>query len=475
MTQAEQRAEYDLLSDVDGPRLGQYRPEPPDRGPGRWLRRIAGVREDILDWVPEERPRYTRLGAIIFNTGLMAAISLLAALGKVLTVFWLFLIPISALWGFVIISFDGWLIASTHGVLSAAKYRVFIPRLVISLLMGVIIAEPLLLWVFQPTIRTEVRDFRQTELIGYESQLTKCNPASGAFVATAFCSGFHLSLANSPDAVQQELNTATAQRDQLSNLVAGISAQYAAKENFAANECAGKTGPGLTGQLGDGPECLRDRKVADQFRVDNQLSQRQAELTALNSKVVRLTADLAGARQAYGQRISTAIVSKVTARRLDQGKIGILDEDAALGRLSSRSAFVFAAQWLLRLLLVAIDCLPVLTKMIGGTTAYDELVARQTNVSKRLHDRHMSVREGRDGAASEVRMQQTEHELRTRIEEIDERDRAARARRESGLENEIDELAARLRQQHDNTAASQNGSGKGAGYLVRDESKGLAS
>ena len=87
--------------------------------------------------------------------------------------------------------------------------------------------------------------------------------------------------------------------------------------------------------------------------------------------------------------------------------------------------------------------------MLGGRTAYDELVARQTNVSKRLHDRHMTLRESRDAAANQISMQRTEHELRTRVEEIDERDRAVRAQRESDLENEIDQLAARLRQQYD--------------------------
>ena len=38
-----------------------YRPAPPSTGPARWLRALAGVREDVLDWVPEDRPRYTGL------------------------------------------------------------------------------------------------------------------------------------------------------------------------------------------------------------------------------------------------------------------------------------------------------------------------------------------------------------------------------------------------------------------------------
>ena len=49
-----------------------FRPAEPARGPGRWLRRVAGLNEAILDWVPEERPRYTWQGAIVLNTAILA-------------------------------------------------------------------------------------------------------------------------------------------------------------------------------------------------------------------------------------------------------------------------------------------------------------------------------------------------------------------------------------------------------------------
>jgi len=71
-----------------------FRPAPPARGPGRLLRQVAGVNETILDWVPEERPRYTRLGAIVINTGLMAALSMTVLLGKV-DVPPLFVVPVA--------------------------------------------------------------------------------------------------------------------------------------------------------------------------------------------------------------------------------------------------------------------------------------------------------------------------------------------------------------------------------------------
>lgn len=65
-----------------------YWPARPEHGVPRLLRRLAGIREDVLDWVPEERPRYTRLGLIVANTGIMAAAAMLIALTSVISVPW---------------------------------------------------------------------------------------------------------------------------------------------------------------------------------------------------------------------------------------------------------------------------------------------------------------------------------------------------------------------------------------------------
>lgn len=417
------------------------------RGFGRWLRMIAGVKEDILDWVPEERPRYTRLGAIVLNTGVLAGLSLLIALDTLVNVSWLLLLPAAALWAFVIVSFDGWLIASTHGVSDARRLRVFLPRLVISLLIGFVIAEPLLLWVFSPAIHKEVFDERQNELTAYESQWQSCNPASGVLVTTAGCANYRLNIKDSPQAVQEQLTTATIQRDQLKTMVDGLNGQWAELEKIARNECGGTPGPGLTGIRGNGAECKRDRQVADQYRMSSQLDKHQVDLTTLNQQLATLTGNLATAQQTAGQQISAAITEKVDAKRAAQGNIGILDEDKALGQLSDRSFFVFVAQWLVRLLLIAIDCLPVLAKMMSGTTAYDVLVSRQIEVGKRLHDKHLHLRERSDTADTDVQLQLAEYELRTRIEKINEADRTTRARRETDLDAEISKLAAKLSSQ----------------------------
>ena len=362
-----------------------YRPAPPSTGPARWLRALAGIREDVLDWVPEDRPRYTRLGAIILNTGLLAGLSLFTALDKVVPVFWLLLVPIALVWAFVVVSFDGWLIASTHGAVKAARLAVFVPRLVISVLMGAVIAEPLLLWVFQPAIHAEVLSYRQDELARYESRLKFCNPDTGEPVNTAECRDLRLRAADSPRTKQVELTAVTAQRDRLRGQVDQMNQRMTEMNDLARAECNGHSGIGLSGQVGEGPDCKRDRLEADRYRSDSQLDARQADLTALDRRVVELTAEVQQTSQKYEETLDTAIAKQVATRTGSQGPVGLLDEDAALGRLSDRSGLVFGAQWLVRLLLIAIDCLPVLTKMMGGVTGYDRRVDAQRTAGETLH------------------------------------------------------------------------------------------
>ncbi|MBF9129463.1 DUF4407 domain-containing protein [Plantactinospora sp. S1510] len=452
---------------MDEPGVLPYRPAKPARGVGRHLRRVAGVKEDLLDWVPEERARYARLGAIVLNTGLMAALSLQTALDKVVDTNWLLLLPIALVWGFVIVSFDGWLIASTHGVLGT-RARVFLPRLAISILMGAVIAEPMLLWVFQPAIHRNVMDHRQEELKAYESLLRTCNPESGATNPDAVCAGHRLIVGATPAAVQAQLANAIQQRDADQAKVDQISAELGKKQNTARLECNGTPGAGRTGRVGEGPNCERNRAEADEFRRDSRLGQRQADLVTLNRKITELTAQTKSAAQGYAEAVSAAVTEEVAEMRGNQRKIGILDELAALGRLADQSSHVLVAQWLVRLLLIAIDCLPVLTKIMSSTTTYDLLVSRQLETSKRLHDKGIGVAERGDLATDELRMQRTERELRAKLEQLHEADRDGRVRRESDLDAQINSLAEELMHGSDSRDAErrhQAGSPSGPGAL----------
>jgi hypothetical protein len=420
------------------------RPARPQYGPGRLLRRVAGVDEAILDWAPEERPRYARLGAIVLNTGLMAALSMSVLLQRVDISVWL-VPPVALIWGYLILSFDGWLVASTHGIAGAARFRMFAPRLVISILMGVVIAEPLLLRVFAPAIHTEINTERKAEVDAYESRLRECNPIDVGAVVPATCGKDLLNVADNPQGVRQELALATEERTKLQTLINSINTELTKRENLARDECNGKAGTGFSGVVGEGPNCKRDRAEADRYGTSSGLVAHQSDLIELNRRIDDLTADDGKASTDYTQALNAAITAKVAEKRAAQGDIGILDEDKALGALSAQSGFVLVGSWLLRLLLVAIDCLPVLTKLMSKTTNYDVLVTRQLDSSNRLHDKHLTEQEQHDGSRSDLAIHRNDHFIRTQMASIDEQTREARADHEADLDRQIEELAERLR------------------------------
>jgi hypothetical protein len=414
----------------------RQRPVAPDRGVGPRLRMIAGIKEDILDWVPEERPRFTRLGAIILNTGLLAGLSFFAALNHVLNAPWYVLVPVALFWAFLVVSFDGWLIASTHGDLSRSRLLLFLPRVLVSILLGAAIAEPLVMWVFQPTITKDVLARRDEDLGHYVAMLRTCNHVTGEPVTGPTCTGYGLDLggADSPQAKAAELRRAQSQRTDLSGDIAGINSTLRRMEDVARAECNGTKGSGLSGRVGEGPNCRRNRAEADQFRADSQLAQKQADLAALNRRITTLNAEVQSVSGDYATLIERAITARAQQRVREQsGTPGLLEQEEALQRLE-RSGFVLAAVWVLRLLLIAIDTMPVFVKIIGGATSYDRLVNTQTQLARHMHTKDVEDTE----RAFDHRRLAFEEALQNDL-------RTERARERAAERQEIDKLVARFR------------------------------
>ena len=416
-------------------------PAEPSQGPGRRLRAIAGVDESILDWVPEERARYTRLGAIIMNTGLLAGLSLITALSHVVRAPLFAVLLVGMFWAFMVMSFDGWLIASTHGVLGAMKVWFFLPRIVVSVLLGAVIAEPLVLWAFAPAINRDVQSFRAQTLAAAVTEWTRCNPPTGIQPAGAACQDYILNIqgGDSPEIAQQDLNGLKAQRQVVANRIASINVKLVQMENLARDECNGNKGSGFSGVVGQGPNCDRDRAEADQFRRDSKLDQEESALTGLDAPIVAANNHLQTITNNYGSRVAQAIAqAKANQQEEQDGPIGLLEQSAALGRLSAHSGFVLAAQWMLRLLLIALDCLPVLAKLIGGTTSYDRLVNARLQMRKRMHAKDIESTEHRYA-----------HQKRVVDEILNDEVRAGRARQRAAqraeIENLVEELRARRR------------------------------
>ncbi|MEU4231259.1 DUF4407 domain-containing protein [Nonomuraea sp. NPDC026600] len=410
----------------------------------RWLRTLAGVNEDVLDHFPEERARYTRLGAIVLNTGLLAGLSMLAALTKFVDAPWALLLLVAAFWSWVIMCIDTWLLSSTHGTNGGAAFWV---RLMLSVVIGLAIAEPLLLKVFEPAIHRQVAADRVEERANKESDLRSCNPVPYTKLSdpeSARCAddGLLISVRTAPATLEHALQEAKGQSKLLQSQIDDTDGRIAAAEDLARRECNGQTGSGLSGRAGVGPNCRRDRAVADRLRRTSGNRQRQKDVTALQAKIVDLQSQLKAGNGSYAAQIDAGIKAKLPS---EAGPIGILEEDKALGNLSATSLFVFVGQWLLRILLIIIDCLPVLTKKLSPMTAYDAAVARQLVTDDVLHAAKDDLKRQRDLAVTNVERARVRKEEDDGLRAIEEQDEADRHRREEELNHRIDALAADLR------------------------------
>jgi hypothetical protein len=422
---------------------------PAGRGPSRWLRKLIGVDESLLGRVWEERPRYTGLGAIVLGTALMAAVSMFDALNEALGPAWPVLILGALFWGTFICCIDRWLISSTHGA-RAARWRIFVPRLALSLLFGVIIATPLVLTIFGSEVVTRAASDQQNALTSYESQLKACNPLPDPTTgkvpaAPSGCVGHTLPVSDPATGLTQALGQEIQQRAQLTQQVSSANATIAQYDTTIRDECNGVSGPGLSGVPGIGPNCERDRQQEEAFEQQNDVAKWQQQLTNLNAKILQQTASVGTQTQGYSNDITKAINAKVTARANSQGRIGLLDRINALGELFTANVAIAAATVLLGLFVLMVDCLPVLSKMMSGTTNYDRLVEDRLRSAEAIGAAAVRVSERRATGADEVALHAVESQVRAQLEQIDEASRVERGRRDAEVDRKIAELTEEFR------------------------------
>jgi hypothetical protein len=392
------------------------RPAPADRGPGRWLRVFAGVREDILAWVPALRPYYTGLGCIVLATSCLAALAMFTALMKIITAPRPVLIPIAMLWGLVILGLDRWLITSTPGGRDGGALKrlgIFVPRAVLAVIVALTIAEPMILLIFQPALDRQVRLEQQQTLAISETMLNECNPLTGIPVASSACTQYRLTLPNPPTSVEQQLSSTQSQAAGLQQEVGKIQDRVAALTTIAEDECAGVTAPGTSGTAGNGPLCKKDWAEVTTYENSSGLTADQQLLKADNADAASLTAQLATAKADYSAAVQAGIRARMTEiSGTQQGQIGIIDEWNALAALSARNPIVSIGAWLIRLTFIVLDCLPITAKLIGGKTAYDRRLYEQLASDESVHDFELRYREDRERASRKPETRRRPRECR---------------------------------------------------------------
>ncbi|MES9536635.1 MULTISPECIES: DUF4407 domain-containing protein [unclassified Actinomadura] len=429
-----------------------FRPVPPSTGPLRLVRDLIGVIDERLCWSPEERPRLAWQGVITLFTGCMAAVSMSFFLYRVFghpAVF-----AVALFWGALIFALDAWLISSAQGVVSGARKLVlFVPRILMAVLIAVVIAEPLVLRLFHEEIRQEALQIRQVQALEYESRLRRCNPTTGLPSTSSDCAGSTLSVAGFPAGVQADLDAKQRERTQLTDQIRPIERKLDALEKRAREECDGTGG---TRRYGNGVNCKANRATFATYKKTSGIDGLHRQLAAVNAKITALTTDLGTGTAGYAANVNKRIAEQVAERKSAAKGIGVLEEIKALHHLASRDTNAGAALWLLRLLLIIVECAPVLTKLLGGTGKYDRLHEARLTANEVVHRRWVdaqtaaeldrievaAAKEKEHSAALMALVNEAEHDRELAAVRRQEADDAAER---ANLKRKIDAYAAQIR------------------------------
>ncbi|MFP3988661.1 DUF4407 domain-containing protein [Streptomyces sp. E11-3] len=423
-----------------------FRPARAARGPAVLLRRLIGIREDVLDWVPEERTRYTWYGAIVVNTAVLGGASMALALVTFRDELPLGVVLLVALiWFWVVLALDSWLVSSTHGIPAKSPLRVLLPRLVLSVLLGLFIAEPLLFQIFDKEIRQEIAVGNEQKVADYRGMLARCNPSDGEDTTTRpECGGYQLKVAGSPATLQGQIDDNTARAKKLQTQVDQINKTLNAKMATEQRECARDRWIWWNGVADVSETCKRARADSSSYRTTSKIKKYESDLSSLNEKGRSLASRQNTADDIYQTALQGRIDGKTEQHAADLDDDGILTRAHALGAVAWSDWYAGFVALLLHALLLAVDAMPVLAKLMSGSTTYDRLLTRRFEAGGRFHADDLQVQHACAAMEHEVQRHRFNQETTDRMNRLEHQYRLGQAERAAQFRAELDARAARI-------------------------------
>ncbi|WP_101787994.1 DUF4407 domain-containing protein [Nonomuraea indica] len=422
---------------------------------GRWLRRVAGADERLLDRVPHERMRYTGLGGVVISTSVIAGLSMWFFLSQMLgEAHILLLIPV-AIWSLTVLNLDRWLI-STVSVMWQRRLLMLLPRLAVATVLGLVIAEPLVLRFFETAVVQQVKDEREAARSTLKDTLIRCNPTPPQRPPAGECGAGTTLLRVTPAEQVGELAKLERRRDRQTKELQRLSTEHTRLARLATAECNGTPMPNVTSGLeGYGPRCREAYKTAADFRRDRGIADKRTELDQLRADIAARQRSVTAMTSGYSHQVAAAIDERVAALPAGSASIGLLERKKALDRLTGEDAFLWGFTWLLRLLLLLIDCLPVLVKIMGGTSVYDRLVDAENRKAERVHREWVETEEEGEVGELELRRAERAEARHRRAEQLELSRRRHQAEMRSQVRRMVsDRTSELLRDEGQNTGVN---------------------
>ena len=345
----------------------------------------SGAHQNLLKQFPSEHTKYAGLGGVLLATFVLAALSSGYAIYSVFGN-WGWTLSFATIWGLIIFNFDRFLVSTMrkYGVSKRRQLWMAIPRVILAMLIGITIARPLELKIFEKEIDVKVTENMHNKVLLNDSLLQKENTAL-------------------MQTTEAERNRLLLRKHNLEDTLHRLQIAY-------VQEADGTGGSGRRGI-----ENLTRLKME---AYSNTLNQSSPELKQLDYAIARQDSILSSAKASLEEK-RKQYESSVKAN------VGFLERNKALSDLSNEESSVFWAGIFISMLIILIEVGPILSKLIMPVGPYDIALAKEELIS----------------------MNNSENEIRQDKEMISERKKAFYMKQKEMSDQLVEKLTS-LQQKH---------------------------
>jgi hypothetical protein len=282
----------------------------------------SAANQDILRRCPSsEHHKYASIGATVFFTGVLAALSGGYALYTVFNSVWM-AIALGIFWGALIFNLDRFIVSTIKkGERKSDQILQVIPRTLLAIFLAIVISKPLELKIFEQEINETLHYAGVEKLEGINTLYDK---------------------------KVQHRNVSIQQLKQ------HVEQRYSIREKYYEEykcECEGSCG---TGAKGVGSECLRKEKKYQ--KADQEYNDIKAENQILIGQIEREIEALKNEKELYKEELKRTFSN------------GLLAQLSALSKLPAGPSIAIV------LLLIFIEVAPIFAKLLSPFGPYDHLL-----------------------------------------------------------------------------------------------------
>ncbi len=297
----------------------------------------AGAHQKLLSRFPSEQTKYSGLGGVILATFVLAALSSGYAIYSVFGN-WVWTLLFAGVWGLIIFNFDRFLVSTMrkYGVSRRKQIWMAIPRLALALLIGLTIARPLELKIFEKEIAVKMQENlhhkiqRNDSLLQIENRLMMQEAG-------------------------EERQRLTTRKDFIEDSLSRLQSAYLQEAD----------GTGGSGQRGI--ERLTRLKM-DAY--NNAMLSYAPEMIAIDSNIKVQDQILSSGKAGLQQK-------RKDYEAIALANMGFLEKNKALSDLSDEESSVWWTSLMLSLLIILIEVGPILSKLIMPVGPYDIALAKE--------------------------------------------------------------------------------------------------